>query len=145
MKHRAGDAAHTAANQRLDRDCPRLRPRRHEPHPEPQGGRHRLDRARDILDGLLPARLDFDRDLVARLLRSTARYVDATGVRQRLDPGGNIPAPREGMRMNRVIFENKLELITFTLDGHLLHTYRTTFAQRHSLDMAGLRQRKKGL
>ena len=49
-----------------------------------------LDRARDVLDGLLPARLDFDRDLVAHLLRSTARYVDAAGVRQRLDPGGDI-------------------------------------------------------
>jgi hypothetical protein len=38
------------------------------------------------------------------------------------------------MRMNRVIFESKLELITFTLDGHLLHTHKTTFAQRHSLE-----------
>jgi hypothetical protein len=47
----------------------------------------RLDRPGDVLDGLLPARLDFDRDLVAHLLRSTARYVDAAGVRQRLDPG----------------------------------------------------------
>jgi hypothetical protein len=36
--------------------------------------------------------------------------------------------------MNRVIFENRLELITFTLDGHLLHTHKDTFAQRHSLD-----------
>ena len=36
--------------------------------------------------------------------------------------------------MNRVIFESKLELITFTLDGHLLHTHKTTFAQRHSLE-----------
>ena len=44
----------------------------------------------DVLDGLLPARLDFDRDLVAHLLRSAARYVDAAGVRQRLDPGGDI-------------------------------------------------------
>ena len=51
-----------------------------------------LDRARDILDGLLPARLDFDWDLVAHLLRSTAGYVDAAGVRQRLDPGGDIHA-----------------------------------------------------
>ena len=34
----------------------------------------------------------------------------------------------------RVIFENKLELITFTLDGHILHTHKTTFVQRHSLD-----------
>jgi len=25
---------------------------------------------------------------------------------------------------NRVIFENELELITFTLDGHLLHTHK---------------------
>ena len=49
-----------------------------------------FDRSRDVLDSLLSARLDFDRDLVAHLLRSTARYVDATGVRQRLDPGGNI-------------------------------------------------------
>ena len=49
-----------------------------------------LDRPGDVLDGLLPARLDFDRDLVAHLLRSTARYVDAAGVRQRLDPGGDI-------------------------------------------------------
>ena len=49
-----------------------------------------LDRVRDILDGLLPARLDFDRDLVAHLLRSAARCVDATGVRQRVDPGGDI-------------------------------------------------------
>jgi hypothetical protein len=37
-------------------------------------------------------------------------------------------------RMNRVIFENKLELITFTLDGRLLHTHKATFAQRHSLE-----------
>ena len=51
-----------------------------------------FDRARDVLDGLLPARLDFDRDLVAHLVRGTARYVDAAGVRQRLDPGGNIHA-----------------------------------------------------
>jgi hypothetical protein len=36
--------------------------------------------------------------------------------------------------MNRVIFENKLELITFTLDGHLLHTHKTNFVQRHSLE-----------
>ena len=36
--------------------------------------------------------------------------------------------------MNRVIFESKLELITFTLDGHLLHTHKTTFEQRHSLE-----------
>jgi hypothetical protein len=35
---------------------------------------------------------------------------------------------------NRVIFENESELITFTLDGHLLHTHKTTFVQRHSLD-----------
>jgi hypothetical protein len=34
----------------------------------------------------------------------------------------------------RVIFENDLELITFTLDGHLLHTHKATFVQRHSLD-----------
>ena len=51
-----------------------------------------LDRPRDVLDGLLPARLDFDRHLVAHLLRSTARYVDAAGIRQRLDPGGDIHA-----------------------------------------------------
>ena len=51
-----------------------------------------LDRPRDVLDGLFPARLDFDRDLVAHLVRSTARYVDAAGVRQRLDPGGDIHA-----------------------------------------------------
>ena len=51
-----------------------------------------LDRPRDVLDGLLPARLDFDRDLVAHLVRSTARYVNAAGVRQRLDPGGDIHA-----------------------------------------------------
>ena len=37
--------------------------------------------------------------------------------------------------MNRVIFENKLELITFTLDGHLLHTHKTNFVQRHSLEI----------
>ena len=36
--------------------------------------------------------------------------------------------------MNRVIFENKLELITFTLDGLLLHTHKATLAQRHSLE-----------
>ena len=36
--------------------------------------------------------------------------------------------------MNRVIFESKLDLITFTLDGHLLHTHKTMFAQRHSLE-----------
>ena len=35
---------------------------------------------------------------------------------------------------NRVIFENDVGLITFTVDGHLLHTHKTTFAQRHSLD-----------
>jgi hypothetical protein len=34
----------------------------------------------------------------------------------------------------RVIFENDNELITFTVDGHLLHTHKTTFVQRHSLD-----------
>ena len=51
-----------------------------------------LDRPRDVLDGLLPAGLDFDRDLVAHLVRSTARYVDAAWVRQRLDPGGDIHA-----------------------------------------------------
>ena len=37
-------------------------------------------------------------------------------------------------KKNRVIFENELELITFTLDGHLLHTHKTNFVQRHSLD-----------
>jgi len=37
-------------------------------------------------------------------------------------------------RNNRVIFENDNELITFTVDGHLLHTHKTTFVQRHSLD-----------
>jgi hypothetical protein len=36
--------------------------------------------------------------------------------------------------MNRVVFENELELITFTLHGQLLHTPKTTFDQRHSLD-----------
>ena len=51
-----------------------------------------LDRSGDVLDGLLPARLDFYRDLVAHLLSSTARYVDAAGVRQGLDPGGDIHA-----------------------------------------------------
>src|ERR1035438_6331410 len=51
-----------------------------------------LDRPRDVLDGLLAARFDFDRDLVAHLLRSTTRYVDAAGVRQRLDPGGDVHA-----------------------------------------------------
>jgi hypothetical protein len=35
---------------------------------------------------------------------------------------------------NRVIFENEWELITFTLDGHLLHTHKTNFVERHSLD-----------
>jgi hypothetical protein len=34
---------------------------------------------------------------------------------------------------NRVIFENDVGLITFTVDGHLLHTHKATFAQRHSL------------
>ena len=33
-----------------------------------------------------------------------------------------------------VVFENDAELITFTVDGHLLHTHKTTFVQRHSLD-----------
>jgi hypothetical protein len=33
-----------------------------------------------------------------------------------------------------VVFENDNELITFTVDGHLLHTHKTTFAQRHSVD-----------
>ena len=33
-----------------------------------------------------------------------------------------------------VIFESELELITFTIDGHLLHTHKTNFVQRHSLD-----------
>jgi hypothetical protein len=32
------------------------------------------------------------------------------------------------------VFENKLELITFMPDGHLLHTHKTTFVQRRSLD-----------
>ena len=41
---------------------------------------------------------------------------------------------RDDIAMNRVVFENKLELVTFTLDGRLLHTHKTTFAQRHSLD-----------
>ena len=35
---------------------------------------------------------------------------------------------------NRVIFENDVELVTFTVDGHLLHTHKATFAQRHSFD-----------
>jgi hypothetical protein len=39
-----------------------------------------------------------------------------------------------GGATGRVVFENDLELITFTLDGHLLHTHKATFAQRHSLD-----------
>jgi hypothetical protein len=37
-------------------------------------------------------------------------------------------------QMNRVIFENKLDLVTFTLDGHLVHTHKTTFIQRRSVD-----------
>jgi hypothetical protein len=37
-------------------------------------------------------------------------------------------------QMNKVIFENKLDLITFTLDGYLVHTHKTTFVQRRSLD-----------
>jgi hypothetical protein len=57
---------------------------------------------------------------------------------------GSLEPRRRGMRQidrswrnqptNRVIFENDVELITFTVDGHLLHTHKTTFAQRHSLD-----------
>jgi hypothetical protein len=40
---------------------------------------------------------------------------------------------KTGSATGRVVFENDLELITFTLDGHLLHTHKATFAQRHSL------------
>ena len=35
---------------------------------------------------------------------------------------------------NRVIFESKLELITFAIDGRILHTHKANFVQRHSLD-----------
>jgi hypothetical protein len=35
----------------------------------------------------------------------------------------------------KVMFENKLEIIVFLPDGHLLHTHKSTFAQRHSLDI----------
>ena len=38
------------------------------------------------------------------------------------------------MATNRVIFESELELITFTIDGRILHTHKTNFVQRHSLD-----------
>jgi hypothetical protein len=37
--------------------------------------------------------------------------------------------------MGRVVLENDLELVTFTLDGHLLHTHKTNFGQRHSLNI----------
>ena len=36
--------------------------------------------------------------------------------------------------MNRVILEDHLELITFTAEGRLLHTHKSTFVQRHSLE-----------
>ena len=36
--------------------------------------------------------------------------------------------------MNRVILEHHLELITFTAEGRLLHTHKSTFVQRHSLE-----------
>ena len=48
--------------------------------------------AADNAGQLLPARLDFDRDLVAHLLRGTARDIDAAGFRQPLDPRCNIYA-----------------------------------------------------
>ena len=51
-----------------------------------------LNRPRDVLDGLFPARLDFNRDLVAHLVRSTAGYVNAARVRKCLNPGGDIHA-----------------------------------------------------
>jgi hypothetical protein len=35
--------------------------------------------------------------------------------------------------MNKVIFENKLEIVVFLPDGRLLQTHKATFAQRHSL------------
>ena len=36
--------------------------------------------------------------------------------------------------MNRVIFENKLEVIVFMPDGRLVQTHKATFAQRHSFE-----------
>jgi hypothetical protein len=36
--------------------------------------------------------------------------------------------------MKRVILEDHLELITFTTDGRLLHTHKSSFVQRHSLE-----------
>ena len=36
--------------------------------------------------------------------------------------------------MNKVIFENKQEIVVFVKDGRLLHTHKTDFSQHHSLD-----------
>ena len=36
--------------------------------------------------------------------------------------------------MNKVVFENKQEIIVFLKDGRLLHTHKTNFSQHHSLD-----------
>jgi hypothetical protein len=52
---------------------------------------------------------------------------------------GSVAKPNDSLRGvkvpgSRVIFENKTEVITYTLDGHLLHTHKTNFVQRYSLD-----------
>jgi hypothetical protein len=36
--------------------------------------------------------------------------------------------------MNKVIFENKQEIVVFVEDGRLLHTHKTDLSQHHSLD-----------
>jgi hypothetical protein len=36
--------------------------------------------------------------------------------------------------MNRVVFENKLEIVVFLPDGRLVQTHKTTFVKRHSLN-----------
>jgi hypothetical protein len=36
--------------------------------------------------------------------------------------------------MNKLIFENKQEIIVFLKDGRLLHIHKTNFSQHHSLD-----------
>jgi hypothetical protein len=51
-----------------------------------------LDRARDVLHCLLAAPLDLDRHLAAHLVGGRARDVDAAGLGQGLDAGGDIDA-----------------------------------------------------
>ena len=54
----------------------------------------------------------------------------AMGVAMMDRRGGKI-----GGATGKLVFENDLELVTFTLDGHLLHTHKANFDQRHSLDV----------